>query len=48
MLNLKKIFSKSSKKKKVENFADFEKVMFFEKNDSLQIFRIFRPENNIC
>jgi len=48
MLNLKKIFSKTSKKKKVENVVDFEEVIFFEKSDSLQIFRIFRPENNIC
>ena len=44
MLNLKKLFSEAEKKNKVENFAHFEKDVFFSQNDILQIFRIFRPE----
>jgi len=42
MKNLKGLaFSKASKKKKVENFTHFEKVVFFEKNDIRRVFRIF-------
>jgi hypothetical protein len=48
MLNLKKIFSEAERRNETENFAYFEKVVFFEKNDSFQVFRIFRPENSIC
>jgi len=48
MLNLKKLFSEAKNKKKVENFAHFEKVVFFEKNGTLRVFRILRPEGRIC
>jgi hypothetical protein len=47
MLNLKKLVSEACKKKKVENFAHFEKIVFFEKNESFGVFRIFRPEKDI-
>jgi hypothetical protein len=47
MLNLKKLVSESCKKVKVENFTHFEKVVFFEENDTLRVFRIFRPEGSI-
>jgi hypothetical protein len=48
MLNLKKLFSEAAKKSEVENFAYFEKDVFFSENDTFRVFRIFRPEKNIC
>jgi hypothetical protein len=41
MLNMKKIFLDAEKKNEVENFAHFQKDVFFRKNDSFQILRIF-------
>jgi hypothetical protein len=37
MLNSKKIFTETVKKNKAENFAHFEKDVFFEENDNFQI-----------
>jgi hypothetical protein len=34
MLNLEKLFSEAKKKNEVEDFAHFEKVLFFSKNDT--------------
>jgi hypothetical protein len=48
MLNLQKLFSEAGKKSEVENFAYFEKDVFSSKNETFQIFRIFRPEESIC
>jgi len=47
-LNLKKLFSEPEKNNEVENSAHFEKYVFFEKNDILQVIHIFRPEISIC
>jgi hypothetical protein len=47
MLNLKKLVSEACKKVKVGNFAHFEKVVFFEENGTLRVFRIFRSEKGI-
>jgi hypothetical protein len=41
MLNLKKTFPEAEKKKKVENFEHFRKGVFFLKNDTSVVFRIF-------
>jgi hypothetical protein len=48
MLNLKMLFSEIEKKKKVENFTHFEKDVFFEENDILRVFRIFRSDGSVC
>jgi hypothetical protein len=48
MLNLEKLFSEAENKKKVENFAHFEKVVFYSKNYTFRVFRIFRPEGSFC
>jgi hypothetical protein len=48
MLNLEKLFSEAEKTDKVQNFSHFEKDVFFEKNYTLRIFRIFRPKGSIC
>jgi hypothetical protein len=47
MLNLEQLFSEAEKTNKVQNFAHFEKDVFFSKNDTFQVFRIFRPEGSI-
>jgi hypothetical protein len=44
ILNLKKISSEAGKKEEAENFAHSENDVFFGKNDTVQAFRIFRPE----
>ena len=41
MLNLKKIFSEAEKKSEVENFAHFEKDVFFRKTTPSQYFVFF-------
>jgi hypothetical protein len=41
MLNVKKIFSEADETKESKDFEHFEKDMFFEKNDILQVFRFF-------
>jgi hypothetical protein len=41
MLNLVKLFSEAEKTNKVQNFGHFEKDMFFSKNDTFAVFRIF-------
>jgi hypothetical protein len=48
MLNLKKLFSEAEYKCKVEDTAHFQKDTFFRKNDTFEVFRIFRPEGDIC
>jgi len=48
MLNLKKLFLEAGKMSKIENSAYFEKDVFFSKNDTFRVFRIFRPEGSIC
>jgi hypothetical protein len=47
MLNLKKLFSEAENKNKVENCTHFGKDVFFDENDILRVFRIFRPEGSI-
>jgi len=48
MLNLKKLFSEAAKKNEIKKFAQFEKDVFFDKNDILRVFRIFQLEGSIC
>jgi hypothetical protein len=48
MLNLKKLFSKAGKTYKVAKITHFQKDTFFLKNDTIAVFRIFRPKGDIC
>ncbi len=47
MLNLKRSPLQAEQKDQVENVTHFEDV-FFEKNDTSAVFRIFRSERSIC
>ncbi len=40
--------AESEKMNEVEDVAYFEKDVFFEKKDTLRVFRIFRLEGSIC
>ncbi len=48
LLNLKKLLSEAEKKNRAENFGYFEKDLFFSKDEVSSVFRVFRPEANIC
>jgi hypothetical protein len=48
MLNLKKLFAKAGKRYKVAKITHFQKDTIFLKNDTFAVFRIFRPEGDIC
>jgi hypothetical protein len=47
MPNLEKLFIEAEKTNTVEIFAHFEKYVFFSKNDTFRVLRIFRPEESI-
>jgi hypothetical protein len=47
MLNLEKLFLEAGKKNKAENVAHLKKDVFFSKNDTFTVFRIFRPKGSI-
>jgi hypothetical protein len=47
MLNPKILFSEAEKKNEAATFAYFGRDVFFEENDTLQVFRIFLLEGSI-
>jgi hypothetical protein len=47
MLNPKKTFSGAQDKHEAKYKAYFGRDVFFEENDILRVFRVFRPEKDI-